>query len=702
MPVIPLNQGITTNHSAITPPSQASGFGDAAVLSLVNSTLLPSHQEQAPPLSDEARQSNAIQQMLADYQNHAQTTAAQAPSTVSTPVPLTRAERRSARMPMSTAAVTPQFRHQAKETQAVVRPKERAPSSSSSPSSPSPFPLKAPLQFLEKVTPAQTKAEAKVMVKVEAEIEVEQAEEEKADVARAPELVHKRVKRVIAGDKASAGSHLEHSVGQLVTNDYSRYCTAALVGQSHFLTSAHCVSSNLKACEDPKNFKGASVYLNNKWYQCASYSIPNSCIQATTSDPAEGSNDTPPIPKQTPERRDAVLCHTSHPVSGGFVLPLMSSEDYQQIFNASYTKDDEAQPKGFLAGMGRTGADCKGPLSRSLSLSWSQFVKHTRYSVLNSQSATFAAHKTYQENKNYQICPGDSGSPLLYYNKKTNTYELIGPLARGNDHSFYVDEVVSGEYKTWLEKNNIKPWTENPNPTGLKYYNLTLDEQIHIPFVPVISTKVKSNAFETDTPGTLNQFIKVSLQNNLTNPNLPASENTLYSAQALRYFDNDKTFNHTGTIRTKVPSHEAFSWVYYPSMRLDDFSLSSMTQTCSYQWNQTTLKLFEWDLAHRNQNSSTEHYNNTILEGSQIHNVTASGKKMFGFNITVNSDPANGNLTLLTSPAYLFNSTQVRCENKTFSEDGHYYHSRSEGPPLSPWPAVIALTTAVSFLLKDG
>ena len=312
MPVIPLNQGITTNHSAITPPSQASGFGDAAVLSLVNSTLLPSHQEQAPPLSDEARQSNAIQQMLADYQNHAQTTAAQAPSTVSTPVPLTRAERRSARMPMSTAAVTPQFRHQAKETQAVVRPKERAPSSSSSPSSPSPFPLKAPLQFLEKVTPAQTKAEAKVMVKVEAEIEVEQAEEEKADVARAPELVHKRVKRVIAGDKASAGSHLEHSVGQLVTNDYSRYCTAALVGQSHFLTSAHCVSSNLKACEDPKNFKGASVYLNNKWYQCASYSIPNSCIQATTSDPAEGSNDTPPHSKTNPRtKRCGTMPHKS-------------------------------------------------------------------------------------------------------------------------------------------------------------------------------------------------------------------------------------------------------------------------------------------------------------------------------------------------------------------------------------------------------
>ena len=250
--------------------------------------------------------------------------------------------------------------------------------------------------------------------------------------------------------------------------------------------------------------------------------------------------------------------------------------------------------------------------------------------------------------------------------------------------------MVTEPYKKWLAGHNIKPWTENQN-ASLTYYNLTRDEQVRTPFVPRIKIDKNSDGavVNLEKTGSLNQFVKVKLQNNLTTPNLPTSENTLYSAQGLRYFNKDNTFNHTGIIRTKVPHNETFSWVYYPFMHLDDFSLSSMTQTCKYQWNTSTLGLFEW--AYKEE-----------AKAAKIGRFNEHGKSMFGFNITVNSDPADGNITLITNPAYLFNSTQVHSENIAFSEGGHYYHSGSEGRAASPWPAVIALTTAVSFLLKDG
>ena len=481
---------------------------------------------------------------------------------------------------------------------------------------------------------------------------------------------HKRVRRVIDGAKVSTSSDLKHAMAFIQTVE-GNTCTGSVIGPNKIITAAHCFTKELKKCEPVSNFLASTAVVNNESYNCVKYSMANNCIQIYQE------NSYNPVPRQTPERRDAVICTTDREIENAVILPFMSKEDHKKHIWGAYDltssswgstptdqEDNAPCPKVCIIGIGREGEECYYAPPSYYQLAWLDLKVERPGSKTNSKQLelTHFGESTAKDpqgnppvrkkDTHYGLCVGDSGGPVLFWNKEASKFELVGVYSTSDKNHEYAEGLVSGEHDAWLSSEGVLGRNDS-----LTYYDMTKDTHVDIPY----HTPTLGMSFHQDS---LKQPQKITFSNEKSKPE-DKSDNENGAVQNSRppiffkkvLFKNEvRHFSLNKTVIARANAGNNATQLYVKGNQFEKFHINNGTRTCTWAWNMDKIK--------------------DLPKDSSI-------------NVKFSTDGEN--FTLSSVPENIFDQNQRTCKNEI---DPLFDGQPSVLPPSKSWTFFLALLTA--------
>ena len=330
---------------------------------------------------------------------------------------------------------------------------------------------------------------------------------------------HIRTKR-FSGDLIPEESGTDEFLVKVSSPDF--YCSGSILSKRKVITAAHCTEKEGKSVILQVDFQGKQYPVKNI-RRCPDYAPGGK--DASMDDIALLSLSLP-LPKSARRLRvnlnfDMVNEKTYRGRVNETLDGEPAIEDCTELPNSSDNPPETRFPEFLGIGYGRYGESCKvfsnqprkGFFQRTYQYGghsphdakYCNKTKDNTYSDFSDCMSQYSCYFNAKFNRfsinnnhgeKYHTCPGDSGSPLLAFNRKSGQFDLIGVLSGGETYSYL------SSHRAWFIKN-----FNSKKPNQLQVYNSIFDRNLNIPILRPKS-KVSDNALQHD--------LKITLQNKLS------------------------------------------------------------------------------------------------------------------------------------------------------------------------------------------